>query len=346
MTDINLTGTISAASLAGNLSNLYIPKDVTEYDGPTSITPSAIQQQFETARKLVNENLVVEGAKLDVLEATENGTYRPDGDAVGFSQVDVDVNPDLRPLSVSENGQYSPDGFDGYESVVVDVEPNLTSLAVTENGLYLPESGVDGFDRVSVDVPQEITLDDLATGAKPTGDVVITAERITRSNTFYGLPMTTASLPNLTTVSGANSFQGCENLTLIDAPNLEVISGNGFVANCSNLASVNLPNLREITGQAIFQNTNKLKEIILPNVTKITSYIANGRNNTLYGGVIKLGKKAELGTRTFNGCMKTGNIYLPWSEGEVSGAPWEAPTGVTIHYDAVYDENWNVISST
>ena len=67
----------------------------------------------------------------------------------------VDVNPDLRPLSVSENGQYSPDGFDGYSDVTVDVEPNLTSLAVTENGLYLPESGVDGFDRVSVDVSDQ-----------------------------------------------------------------------------------------------------------------------------------------------------------------------------------------------
>lgn len=29
----------------------------------------------------------------------------------------------------------------------------LTSLNVTTNGIYTPESGVDGFDRVSVDVP-------------------------------------------------------------------------------------------------------------------------------------------------------------------------------------------------
>lgn len=78
-----------------------------------------------------------------------NGVY----DVTEKVEVDVNVNPDLRPLSVSENGQYSPDGFDGYSDVTVDVEPNLTSLSVTENGLYLPESGVDGFDRVSVDVP-------------------------------------------------------------------------------------------------------------------------------------------------------------------------------------------------
>lgn len=231
------------------------------------------------------------------------------------------------------------------QDVIVEPAP-VETLSTTENGQFTPSSGKVGFYQVDVDVPQEITLDDLATGAKPTGDVVITVERITRNNAFYGLPMTTVSLPNLTTASASNSFQGCQNLTRVDAPNLEVISGIGFVADCGNLASVNLPNLREITGAAVFQGAVKLKEIILPNVTKITSYIANGRHNSLNGGVIKLGKKAELGTRVFNGCMKTGDIYLPWSEGEVSGAPWEAPTGVTIHYDTVYDEEWNVISST
>lgn len=233
------------------------------------------------------------------------------------------------------------------QDVIVEPAP-VETLSTTENGTFTPSDGKVGFYQVDVDVPQEITLDDLATGAKPTGDVVITVERITRNNAFYGLPMTTVSLPNLnlTTASANNSFQGCQNLTRVDAPNLEVISGIGFVADCGNLASVNLPNLREITGAAVFQGAVKLKEIILPNVTKITSYIANGRHNSLNGGVIKLGKKAELGTRVFNGCMKTGDIYLPWSEGEVSGAPWEAPTGVTIHYDTVYDEEWNVISST
>lgn len=121
MTDINLTGTISAASLTGKLSALYIPKDVTEYDGPTSITPSAYQQQFKTARKLVNENLVVEGAKLDVLEATENGTYRPDGDAVGFSQVDVNV---------PNRGYDIPKIDDGNAHIWVDVLDQFRDMRV------------------------------------------------------------------------------------------------------------------------------------------------------------------------------------------------------------------------
>lgn len=95
-----------------------------EYTGATEVTPSSETQVLETKDKLVLDDITVNPAPA----------------------------PDLRPLSVSENGTYEPDGFDGYESVTVDVEPNLTSLSVTENGLYLPESGVDGYDRVSVDV--------------------------------------------------------------------------------------------------------------------------------------------------------------------------------------------------
>jgi hypothetical protein len=87
------------------------------------------------------------------IEIDANGTYN----VVEKAEAVVNVQPDLRPLSVSENGTYQPDGFDGYSGVSVDVEPNLTSLAVTENGLYLPESGVDGFDRVSVNVPAPVT---------------------------------------------------------------------------------------------------------------------------------------------------------------------------------------------
>ena len=124
-----------------------------EYSGVTEVTPSHIEQVLPTTDKLVRDDITIFPAPTEYLSTDHNGTFTPSDGKVGFYQVDVNVNPDLRPLSVSENGQYSPDGFDGYSDVTVDVEPNLTSLSVTENGLYLPESGVDGFDRVSVNVP-------------------------------------------------------------------------------------------------------------------------------------------------------------------------------------------------
>ena len=124
-----------------------------EYTGATTVTPSDETQVLATKDRLVREDITVNPAPTEVLSTGHNGTFTPSDGHVGFYQVDVDVNPDLRPLSVSENGSYEPDGFDGYSEVVVDVEPSLESLSVTENGLYLPESGTDGFDRVNVNVP-------------------------------------------------------------------------------------------------------------------------------------------------------------------------------------------------
>jgi len=146
-----------------------------EYSGITEVTPSHIEQVLPTTDKLVREDITVLPAPTEVLSTDHNGTFIPSSGKVGFYQVDVNVNPDLRPLSVNENGTYQPDGFDGYSDVTVDVEPNLTSLSVTENGLYLPESGVDGFDRVSVDVPvpapvtDSLSVTENGTYVPPTG---------------------------------------------------------------------------------------------------------------------------------------------------------------------------------
>ena len=86
------------------------------------------------------------------IEISANDTY----DVTEYASAVVDVQPDLRQIAVNENGEYQPDGFDGYSSVTVDVEPVLETLSCTENGLYLPETGVDGFNRVSVDVKSNI----------------------------------------------------------------------------------------------------------------------------------------------------------------------------------------------
>ena len=92
-----------------------------EYSGVTEVTPSHIEQVLPTTDKLVRDDITVLPAPTEVLSTDHNGTFTPSEGKVGFSQVDVNVNPDLRPLSVSENGTYEPDGFDGYDSVTVDV---------------------------------------------------------------------------------------------------------------------------------------------------------------------------------------------------------------------------------
>lgn len=75
-------------------------------------------------------------------------------------EVHEDVN--LESLTATENGSYRPEsGVDGWDRVTVAVPervPVTESLSVTENGTYEPTGGVDGYDRVSVSVPERIPV--------------------------------------------------------------------------------------------------------------------------------------------------------------------------------------------
>ena len=71
--------------------------------------------------------------------------------------INVRDGANLEHLNVTENGIYTPgSGVDGYDRVTVDVPTDtsiLSSINITENGMYLPPSGVDGYDEINVNVP-------------------------------------------------------------------------------------------------------------------------------------------------------------------------------------------------
>lgn len=74
--------------------------------------------------------------------------------------------PVLENLSVSSNGVYEPrTGVDGFDKVTVDVpstQPVLDDITINENGHYTPPSGVDGYDDITVNVPTpQPVLDDI-----------------------------------------------------------------------------------------------------------------------------------------------------------------------------------------
>ena len=359
-----LGGEIDVRANFGQTVKVTVSPD--PYMGDTEVTPSAETQVLATKKKFVQDDITIFPAPTETLSTTSNGTFTPSSGKVGFSQVDVNVVPDLRPLSVSENGSYQPDGFDGYSDVTVDVEPNLTSLSVTENGLYLPESGTDGFDRVSVDVPQpsgstaitengtydveqfasavvdvpsEVTFDGIADGSQPSGDITLTVTEVVAGAFRDKTAITGINAPNCTTVQNTG-FIGCSGVTEISFPKLETVGNNGF----TNIKATNivLPAIR-VTGSGAFASSAMVRHICIGE--HIETIGASCMNNMLAGWSVKMkGKPTSIATNAFPS-NNAGDIYVPWSQGEVANAPWGA-TSATIHYDTVYDEEWNVISST
>lgn len=232
---------------------------------------------------------------LTSLDVTTNGTYTPESGVDGFNQVTVDVNPDLRPLSVTENGSYQPDGFDGYS-------------------------------EVDVNVPQRFTLQTIAdkSALKNLGEITISAPTFT-ATMVNGWDFETLHLPDTVRFDGNFPFSDVVGMKYIDIPKAENLAGT-FYGKRNFLGTYG-------DGDGVVK---------LKNVTRLdsSSFYACNNIHTVY-----FYKKATgINSTTFRGAGVR-DIYVPWSEGEVANAPWEA-NNATIHYDTVYDEDGNVISST
>ena len=287
-----------------------------EYSGVTEVTPSDETQILPTKDKLVRDDITI-------FPASE---------------------PDLRPLSVSENGQYSPDGFDGYSEVTVDVEPALGSLLVTENGLYLPTAGVDGYDRVNVDVPT-LNLNEIADQSAVYGDVVLDSATKIRAYFFNGANVNSVVAP-LATEIGDNAFNGS---TLTSGKFVSCTSvGEETFRNVSSFGANSnfIDDFPVIESTALYSfGGTGFVDIIIP-----ASYKGATRNYS-FAGCTHLERVRFLGTPTtlMNGAFGANNrltdVYVPWSEGEVANAPWGA-SRATIHYNTVYDSEYNVVSSS
>ena len=95
-------------------------------------------------------------------------------------------------------------------------------------------------------------------------------------------------------------------LESVDLPNATSI-GIGAFLGCSALTSVDLPNATSI-GNNAFAGCSALTSVNLPNATSIS-------------------------IGAFDSISSTAVINLGAAEGEISGAPWGAPNGVTINYN-------------
>ena len=190
-----------------------------------------------------------------------------------------------------------------------------------------------------MDVPSEVTYDEMASGTKPSGDITITVTEIVNMAFRDRTGITGVNAPNCTKI-GNQAFMNDSNIASVNLPNVEQIGDNAFAY--TKLSSLVLPSIKTI-GNNSFGWISTLKDVV---IGASCQSIGEGLlRNTGIGWICKfLGTPTSLASRVFYN-TQGGDVYVPWSEGAVSGAPWGA-TSATIHYDTVYDENWNVISST
>ena len=224
-------------------------------------------------------------------------------------------------------------------------------------------------------MPNGITLDQMATRSIPViNNPTINAEMI-RSYTFEDCTSLVGvlNMPNVTEL-GAYVFQRCSGITEVHAPKLVTVgtgalalhkSGtqeahiyldslkvfpNSFIASKSGRIFVYAPCVEEFEGMCFNSAYGYLRAnngfVIVPDTVKKVGTDLTRNTWTECIGYKFYGKPNEIHSDMVGTSRNSVfDIYVPWSEGEVGGAPWGG-TRATIHYNTVYNENGEIVSST
>lgn len=128
------------------------------------------------------------------------------------------------------------------------------------------------------------------------------------------------SLPSGLTSLSANTFRGCENLQFTALPDGITSIGSSCFYLCKNLPLVDLPSSLATLASTVF--------VACWRPSSNAGY--DGQPHTLRFN----STPTSISTNIFNNDESLTDIYVPWTEGEVSGARWGA-TSATIHYNHV-----------
>lgn len=177
-------------------------------------------------------------------------------------------DPVLKSIKITKNNTYTPPtGVDGYNKITVNVEgANLEYLDIYDNGIYSPSEGFDGFSSVNVQVAAGGYTEEQLT----TRDFGITSlsnnAGYVGNLAFANMGIQSINLPNATRI-GDEAFLSCP-ITSIDCPNVTEIGYNAF--SYTQISRVDDTMFPSVTGMAnCFANCGNLTEVDLPNFSGV-----------------------------------------------------------------------------
>ena len=138
------------------------------------------------------------------------------------------------------------------------------------------------------------------------------------------------SLPSGLTSIGDGAFTDCTNLALTSLPSGLTSIGDHAFLRCTNLALTSLPSGLTSIGDGAFIDCTNLVLTSLPSGIKSIGVYAL-KNCTGLTSITFTGKPTTISSSAFAGCTNLTTINVPWAEGEVANAPWDA-TNATINY--------------
>ena len=162
-----------------------------------------------------------------------------------------------------------------------------------------------------------------------------------------------SKLPDALESVEALAFYDCKNIEISELPNIKTLGGQSF-SKCSKLLLSKLPETLTNIPDSAFSVCKKITiEEVPAKVTSIGSSAFSGCVNIekfkIHENISTIGSNAlngctklknvefkgtpnSIGMNIFLSCTNLTEIKVPWSEGEVAGAPWGA-TNATITYD-------------
>ena len=153
----------------------------------------------------------------------------------------------------------------------------LIPKTITENGVYnAADDNADGYDVVTVDVPDKNTLDK-----------------------YFANTLEVANIPSARSI-GANFFENKSNLVNAIMPNVTNIGVSAF-RNCTNLVNAVMPNVKDISNSAFYRCANLALTSLPSGVTAIGQYAFNICTKILYLDFSEFVQIPTLGSHAFDG---------------------------------------------